>query len=77
MPCEIGLSWLGVPTTARPDPSCTSQAQPEPNWPTPAALTFAWKSANPPNVDAIASASAPLGSPPPEPERLSQKSEWL
>ncbi len=29
----IGLSWLGVPTTASPEPSWTSHAQPEPNWP--------------------------------------------
>ena len=41
------MSWFGVPTTARPLPSFTSQAQPEPNWLTPVSLTFALKSSNP------------------------------
>ena len=35
---------VGVPTTARPEPSCTSQAQPEPNCPTPVSLSLSWNS---------------------------------
>jgi hypothetical protein len=76
-PPEIGLSWLALATTASPEPSCTSQDQPEPNWLTPASLSLAWKSAKEPNVEAMASASAPAGSPPPLGDMLSQKSVWL
>ena len=73
----IGLSWLGVPTTARPEPSCTSQAQPEPNWPTPVSFILSWNSENEPNASLIASASAPSGSPPPSGDIDSQNSVWL
>jgi hypothetical protein len=73
----IGLSWFGVETTARLEPSCTSQAQPEPNWFTPAFLSCSWKSENEPNAESIASASSPSGWPPPSGESHSQNSEWL
>jgi hypothetical protein len=68
---------LAEPTTARPLPSWTSQAQPEPNWPTPVSLTFALKSSNEPKAASIASASAPSGAPPPSGLSDSQNREWL
>ena len=54
MPSEMGLSWLAVETTASAPPSRTSQAQPEPNWLTPASLSLPWKSANEPKASSIA-----------------------
>ena len=71
------MSWFGVPTIARPEPSCTSHAQPEPNWPTPVSLSLVLKSSNEPNAELIASPSAPDGSPPPSGLIDSQNSEWL
>jgi hypothetical protein len=68
---------LGVLVTARPEPSCTNHAQPEPNWLTPASLNFALKSSKDPNALLIASARSPLGSPPPSGESISQNNEWL
>ena len=64
-PSEIGLSWFGVEATARPEPSCTSQAHPEPNCPTPAAFSFSLKSSKDPNAESIALRRSPSGSPPP------------
>ena len=68
---------LGVETTASPEPSCTSQDQPEPNWPTPASLNWTWKSPKEPKADSIAEARSPSGSPPPSGDIHSQNSEWL
>ena len=56
---------VGPGITARLEPSCTSQAQPEPNWLTPAFLSCSWKSANEPKAEPIASARPPSGPPPP------------
>ena len=47
--------------TARPEPSCTSHDQPEPNWLTPVSLTLAWKSANEPNAESIALGQRAVG----------------
>jgi hypothetical protein len=43
----------------------TSQAQPEPNWPTAAALNFSLKDDTLPNASSMAARSAPDGSSPP------------
>jgi hypothetical protein len=74
---ETGLSWFGVDVIASPEPSWTSQAQPEPNCPTPAASNFSLNSSKEPNAEEIASARAPLGSPPPSGDIDGQNSEWL
>ena len=44
------MSWFGVETTARPELSLTSQAQPEPKRATPAALNCSLKSSKVPKV---------------------------
>ena len=68
---------LGVEITARLEPSGTRNAQPEPNWPAPAALSLALKASKEPNALSSALRSSPLGSPPPPGEIHFQKSEWL
>src|SRR5690242_6786845 len=72
-----GESWFGLPYTWRPEPSWTSQPQPEPNWFVAAAVSLSLKSPNEPNAEAIASPSAPEGSPPPFGPMTFQKSEWF
>jgi len=68
---------LGVEITARLEPSGTRNAQPEPNWPAPAALSLALKSAREPNARSSAPRSSPSGSPPPSGDIHAQNSEWL
>ena len=58
-------------------PSWTSHVQPEPNLFTPASFTCDFSSSRLPNVDSIAAASDPLGSPPPSGLMISQKNVWL
>src|SRR5271168_2873133 len=72
-----GLSWLGVDSIASLPSFTTSQAQPEPKRPTPAAANFVLKSANEPNEDLMASANAPEGSPPPPFFISFQNIEWF
>src|ERR1700752_5397236 len=76
-PAIRGLSWLGVDSISSLPPLTTSQAQPEPNRPIPAAANFVLKSANEPKEDLIASASAPAGSPPPPFFMSFQNIEWF
>src|SRR5579871_2821946 len=64
-PLEMGLSWLGVEVILNsPDLVLTSQAQPLPNWLTPAASNFSLKASKLPKVLLMASATAPVGLPP-------------
>jgi hypothetical protein len=76
-PLEIGLSWLGVLVIFSEPPSSTSQAHPEPNWPTPAASNCSLKASNEPKASSIAPARSPEGSPPPSGLIDSQNSEWF
>src|SRR3954453_8877715 len=73
----MGESWLGVLVSLSSPPSRTSHVQPEPNCATPLASNCDLNSSNEPNFELIASASSPLGSPPPSGLIDSQKSEWL
>ena len=57
LPSEIGESWFGVETTARPEESLTSQAQPEPKRAIPAFLNSSLKASKEPNASAIAAVS--------------------
>jgi hypothetical protein len=68
---------LGVLVIASLPPSTTSQAQPEPNWPTPAASNCSLKASNEPKALSIAAARSPEGAPPPLGLIDSQNSEWL
>ena len=76
-------AWQPSPTqfakfvTASAPPSRTSQAQPEPNWPTPAASNFSLKSSKEPKAASIAAPRSPSGAPPPSGLIVGQKSEWL
>src|SRR3977135_499132 len=72
-------AWSGVGGYSRATlPSLPiPQAQPEPTRPTPACANFALKSANEPNADLMASASAPVGSPPPPFFMIFQNIEWF
>src|ERR1035437_8993281 len=72
-----GLSWFGVDSIASFPSFRMTQAQPDPNRPTPAAANFVLKSAKEPNADLIASASAPVGSPPPPFFMIFQNIEWF
>ena len=56
LPSEIGESWFGVETTARPEESLTSQAQPEPKRAMPAFLNSSLKASKEPKVSSIARA---------------------
>lgn len=64
-PRHWGATALEVATILRPAPSFTSHAQPEPNWPSAAALNFALNSSTLPNEAASLAASAGGGAPPP------------
>ena len=55
----------------------TSQAQPLPKRVAPALLNCSLKVAKPPNAPLIASAIAPVGSPPPFGLMISQNIVWL
>src|SRR5689334_8648691 len=78
LPAANGVSALLVVSMATPPSSVlTSQAQPEPNWPTAASLNFFWKSETVPKARVIASASAPDGSPPPLGDIEFQKKVWF
>src|ERR1700688_3062915 len=72
-----GLSWLGVDSIASLPSFTTTQGQPEPNRPTPAAANFVLKSAKEPKADLIASPSLPAGSPPPPFFMIFQNMEWF
>src|SRR6266853_4519185 len=72
-----GLSWFGVDSIASLPSLRINQAHPEPNRPTPACANFVLKSANEPNADLIASASAPVDSPPPPFFMIFQNMEWF
>src|ERR1700687_2943544 len=73
----IGLSWFGEDSTASLPSFTSSQDQPEPKRPIPAALIFDLKSAKVPNADLMASARSPLGSPPPPFFMIFQNIEWF
>ena len=72
-----GLSWFALLVIARPEPSCTSQAQPEPKRFTPASFSWLLKSSKLPNVSESAWARSPSGSPPPSGPMICQKKEWF
>ena len=67
------MSWFGVLVTAIPEPSWISHAQPEPKRLTPAFLNSSLNESKEPNFSSIASARAPLGSPPPSGLMICQK----
>ena len=73
----IGLSWFGVLVTASLPPSRTSHAQPEPNWPTPAASNCFLNSSNEPKAESIAAARSPLGRAAAAGAMFSQNIVWL
>ena len=75
-----GLSWFAVLKTSSLALATASHAQPLPNRPVAAADSCSLNAAKPPNAFLIASASAPLGSPPPPlpaGAMIVQNSEWL
>ena len=76
-PCISGLSWLGVLRICSLPPEETSHDQPLPKRFRPYSLILALKPAKSPNVDLMASASGPDGSPPPLGPMISQNIEWL
>src|SRR3954469_17316439 len=76
-PSLIGESWLAVEYSFSPEPSCTSQLQPEPKRATPFWPNVDLKSSKEPNAEVIASPSAPDGAPPPFGPITVQNSEWL
>jgi len=59
-----GLSWFGVLMIDSAPFVDTSHAQPEPKRPIPAAWNCSLNAANDPKALVMASASAPVGSPP-------------
>src|SRR5687767_9067561 len=78
LPAANGVSALLVVSIARPPSAVfTSQAQPEPNWPTAASLNFFWKSLKLPNARSIAAAIAPVGAPPAFGAIECQKKVWF
>src|SRR5262245_40031986 len=78
LPAANGVSALLVVSMARPPSEVlTSQAQPEPNWPTAASLNFFWKSAKEPNARSMAAAIAPVGGPPALGAIELQKKVWF
>src|SRR5690349_20300621 len=78
LPSISGLSWLGVLVTSRlPSLLATTHDQPEPKRPAPALLTASLRPSTPPNLLLIASASAPLGAPPPLGPMICQNMLWL
>ncbi len=73
-----GLSWLGVEQISIPPAAfLMSHAHPDPKRPTPAALNFVLKSSKLPKVLLIASASLPVGTPPPLGPMMLQKKVWF
>src|SRR6202022_445804 len=72
-----GLSWFGVDSIASLPSLRITQAQPEPNRPTPACANFVLNSANEQNADLNGSASGPVGSPPPPFFMIFQNMEWF
>src|SRR5690606_13231594 len=76
-----GVSWLAVEQTASfPSFPTHSQAHPDPNRPAAAAANFSLKASNDPNAWLIASASSPVGAPPPPlpaGAMIVQNREWL
>src|SRR5262245_4982264 len=78
LPAANGVSALLEVSMATPPSSVlTSQAQPEPNWPTAASLNFFWKSPKLPNALSMAAASAPVGLPPALGPIECQKKVWF
>src|ERR1700686_1835903 len=73
----MGVSWFGVESIASLPSFTTSQAQPDPKRRTPAAANFVLNSSKDPNVDLMAAARSPFGSPPPPFFICVQKSEWF
>ena len=59
-----GLSWLAVETISSLPLLTTSQAQPLPKRPRPAASNFSLNASKLPNAALMASASVPVGAPP-------------
>ena len=79
-PSMTGLSWFAVLSSSSLPPATTSQAQPEPNRVIAAFDSCSLNFAKSPTVFLIASARAPLGSPPPPfpaGAMIVQNSEWL
>ncbi len=76
-PLTSGLSPLGVLETAILPPLTSSQAQPEPNWPTPAATKSSFIFSTEPKESMIAFSSAPGIAPPPLGFIHFQKWRWL
>src|SRR5215213_23813 len=72
-----GLSWFGVLVIASLPPSLTSHTHPEPKRPTPAALKASLNFSKSPNALLIASASFPVGPPPPFGPIVCQNCEWF
>src|ERR1700690_3557191 len=58
-------------------PFTSSQAQPEPNRPTPAAASFVLNVGKSPNAAVIAVARSPVGPAPPLTFNIGQKKEWF
>src|SRR5579863_1237803 len=73
----IGLSWLAEDSIPSLPSLTTSQAQPEPNRPIPAAANLVLNSANDPNADLTAAARSPVGSPPAPFFIIFQNMEWF
>ena len=72
-----GLSWFAVEAISSLPLFDTSQTQPLPKRPMPAASNFALNSSKLPNVALMSSASLPVGAPPAPGARIFQKNEWF
>src|SRR5260370_30358795 len=72
-----GLSWFGVEVISTPDAVFSSQAQPEPKRPTPAALNFSLNVSKLPKAPVMACATLPIGGPPAFGAMIFQNMAWV
>ena len=77
LPVSGVAALLVLTSPSEPSGRATSQAQPEPNVPTAVFVNSSLNCANEPNAFLIASASLPVGSPPPLGESEFQKKLWF
>src|SRR5699024_11190368 len=77
LPSINGLSWFGVLVISSSPLFTTNQAQPEPKRVAPAFWNSSLNLSKLPNLLSIASASEPVGAPPPFGQSNVQNNEWF